>query len=418
MDIVKKRKATVPWMMVMMMVMFFLVFSADSQHNNKKKSTLPKTANDGRSTVLLPLYGNVYPIGHYSISLRVGHPPKEFEFDIDTGSDLTWVQCDAPCTGCTKPVDRLYKPKKHLLVRCEHPSCGAVYSPGNPKCVTPSNQCDFFVEYADRGSVLCVLVNDFFSLKLINGSTIDQRLIFGCGYDLKNPGPYPLPPTDGVVGLGSNKGGILSQLHSFGITRNVLGHCLSGKGGGYLFIGDDLVPSGIGWMPLSADSKEYFPSRAELLFGGKPTGIKDLKVAFDSGASYTYFSSHVYEAIVDLVSRDLNGKPLQRVKDTSLPICWKGNKPFKSVDDVKKYFSTLTLKFTNTRNIQLQIQPEAYLIVTQHGNACLGVLNSKAVGLEINVIGDVSMLDKLVVYDHEKQQIGWASANCDKLPKS
>lgn len=39
---------------------------------------------------------------YYSLSLSIGHPPKVFEFDIDTGSDLTWVQCDAPCNGCTK----------------------------------------------------------------------------------------------------------------------------------------------------------------------------------------------------------------------------------------------------------------------------------------------------------------------------
>lgn len=39
---------------------------------------------------------------YYSVSLSIGNPPKLFELDIDTGSDLTWVQCDAPCTGCTK----------------------------------------------------------------------------------------------------------------------------------------------------------------------------------------------------------------------------------------------------------------------------------------------------------------------------
>jgi hypothetical protein len=45
---------------------------------------------------------------YYSVNVNIGHPPKQFDLDIDTGSDLTWVQCDAPCTGCTKvnfPVD-------------------------------------------------------------------------------------------------------------------------------------------------------------------------------------------------------------------------------------------------------------------------------------------------------------------------
>ncbi|XVE55305.1 hypothetical protein DITRI_Ditri03aG0148200 [Diplodiscus trichospermus] len=355
---------------------------------------------------------------YYSISLTIGHPPKVFDFDIDTGSDLTWVQCDAPCTGCTKPTDRLYKPEKHILVRCDHPSCGVVHFPESPRCETPDDQCDFEVSYVDHGSVLGVVVTDHFSLRLMNGSLIRPRLTFGCAYDLKNPGPYPPPSTDGVLGLGNGKASILSQLQSFDFTRNVLGHCISGKGGGFLFLGDDIVPSsGVSWIPMSADSKHYLSNPAELFFGGKPTGIKDLKIVFDSGSSYTYFCFKVYEAVLDLVTRSLNGKPLDIVHDQALPICWKGTNPFKSVHDVKNYFSTLTLSFTNTGNIQLQLQPEAYLIVTERGNACLGILNGTEAGLEdFNIIGDISLQDKMVIYDNEKQQIGWVSANCDRLP--
>lgn len=38
---------------------------------------------------------------YYSVSLSIGHTAKVFDLDIDSGSDLTWVQCDAPCNGCT-----------------------------------------------------------------------------------------------------------------------------------------------------------------------------------------------------------------------------------------------------------------------------------------------------------------------------
>jgi len=30
---------------------------------------------------------------------------------------------------------------------------------------------------------------------------------------------------------------------------------------------------------------------------------------------------------------------------------------------------------------------------------------------------DISMQDKMVIYDNEKQLIGWMPANCDRLPK-
>lgn len=78
-----------------------------------------------------------------------------------------------------------------------------------------------------------------------------------CGYDQEFSGPNPPPDTIGVLGLGSGKTSILSQLSSQGYIRNVLGHCLSSKGGGYLFFGDQFVPSsGINWTPLIQNSPE------------------------------------------------------------------------------------------------------------------------------------------------------------------
>lgn len=31
---------------------------------------------------------------------------------------------------------------------------------------------------------------------------------------------------------------------------------------------------------------------------------------------------------------------------------------------------------------------------------------------------DISMLNKIVVYDNERKQIGWASENCNRLPRN
>jgi hypothetical protein len=32
--------------------------------------------------------------------MNIGVPAKPYFLDIDTGSDLTWVECDAPCQSC------------------------------------------------------------------------------------------------------------------------------------------------------------------------------------------------------------------------------------------------------------------------------------------------------------------------------
>lgn len=55
---------------------------------------------------------------YFSVSLSIGHPPKAFDLDIDTGSDLTWVQCDAPCIACTKVTLFCVIESLSLLVVC------------------------------------------------------------------------------------------------------------------------------------------------------------------------------------------------------------------------------------------------------------------------------------------------------------
>lgn len=37
---------------------------------------------------------------YYNVTINIGHPPKPYFLDLDTGSDLTWLQCNAPCVHC------------------------------------------------------------------------------------------------------------------------------------------------------------------------------------------------------------------------------------------------------------------------------------------------------------------------------
>ncbi|XP_014500309.1 aspartic proteinase Asp1 [Vigna radiata var. radiata] len=399
---------------------FSTSFSDTDQILNSKKPTPSTSVHSLASSFAFQIKGNVYPIGYYTVNLAIGNPPKLYDLDIDTGSDLTWLQCDAPCRGCTIPKNRLYKPRGNV-VKCVDPLCTGVQSA--PPCAVANEQCDYEVDYADHGSSLGVLVRDYIPVKFTNGSLARPILGFGCGYDQTHPGQNPPPTTAGVLGLGNGKTSIVSQLHSLGLIRNVIGHCLSGRGGGFLFFGDQFIPqSGVVWTPIlqSSSVQHYKTGPADLLFDGKPTSVKGLELIFDSGSSYTYFNSRAHKALVDLITNDIKGKPLIRATaDSSLPICWKGPKAFKSLHDVTGNFKPLVLSFTKSKNSLLQVPPEAYLIVTKHGNVCLGILDGTEIGLgNINIIGDIFLQDKIVIYDNEKRQIGWASAKCGGPSKS
>ncbi|THG05966.1 hypothetical protein TEA_008373 [Camellia sinensis var. sinensis] len=378
-----KRKR-VPMELVLFLVVFFTTFQGSFGASKQTKS---KASYGIGSSVVFRVTGNVYPNGVFLFCFP-GNMVSLYVVRL-----------------CVQAPHALYKPNKNL-VRCDDPLCASLHWPANKPCETPDDQCDYEIEYADHGSSMGVLIRDSFPLS--------------CGYNQEVPDSFDPPYTDGVLGLTGGQLSIVSQLHKQGITRNILGHCLSGKGGGFLFFGNDLVPSSrVVWVPMLLNSleKRYVLGPTELLYGNRATGVKGLLVVFDSGSTYSYLSSDAYKATLAIVKEDLNGKQLKdAVEDQNLPVCWKGAKPFKSIHDVKNYFKPLVLRFTKPKNVQLQLPPSAYLIITKHGNACLGILNGSEVGLgNNNILGDISLQDKMVIYDNEKQQIGWVAENCDRL---
>ncbi|CAK9168751.1 unnamed protein product [Ilex paraguariensis] len=397
---------------------FQVCFSATKQLRGSIKMQTKSPKRVG-SSLVFHVEGDIYPNGFFYTSIYIGNPPKLYFLDIDTGSDLTWVQCAAaPSAKLLKAPHTPYKPNNNAVF-CKDPLCASVNQPSGYPCKSPNDQCDYEVEYADYGSSLGVLVRDKVPFKFTNGSVSQPILAFGCGYDQAFSGPFSPPYVDGVLGLANGKSSIVSQLRNLGITRNVIGHCFSGRGGGFLFIGDDIIPSGTAWIPMLPNSlNHYLSGPVDLLFDGKTLGAKGLNIVFDSGSTYTYLNSQAYQATLSRLNSGLVGKPISKVADGNLPVCWKGAHPFRSVGDIRKYFSTLELSFTNAKNVRFVIQPEGYLILTSPGTVCLGILNSAEANLgNLNLIGDISFQDKLIIYDNERRMIGWAPSNCQKPPK-
>ncbi|KAL6870811.1 hypothetical protein ACP4OV_014659 [Aristida adscensionis] len=386
------------------------------------RAATPARSPPAASTAVFPLQGDVYPTGHYYVTMNIGDPAKPFFLDVDTGSDLTWLECDAPCKSCNKVPHPLYRPTKNKLVPCADSLCTALTSGqgGSKKCPSPQ-QCDYQIKYTDSASSLGVLIKDNITLPLRNSSNVRPSLTFGCGYDQQvGKNGAAQAATDGLLGLGRGSVSLLSQLKQQGITKNVLGHCLSSNGGGFLFFGDDIVPtSRVTWVPMarSTSGNFYSPGSATLYFDRRSLGVKPMEVVFDSGSTYTYFAAQPYQAVVSALKNGLS-KSLKQVSDPSLPLCWKGQKPFKSVSDIKKEFKSLLLNFANVKNALMEIPPENYLIVTKNGNVCLGILDGSAAKLSVNVIGDITMQDQMVIYDNERGQLGWVRGSCSRSAKS
>ncbi|KFK36042.1 hypothetical protein AALP_AA4G070400 [Arabis alpina] len=377
------------------------------------------------TTVFPVVTGDVYPNGVYFTRVLVGDGDGDyFHLDIDTGSDLTWIQCDAPCTSCAKGANQLYKPRKGMLVRSAESLCVEIQR--NQIACEDCEQCDYEIEYADQSSSMGVLTKDEFHFNLHNGSLADMDIVFGCGYDQQGLLLNTLLKTDGILGLSRAKISLPSQLASRGIISNVVGHCLASdlNGEGYIFMGDDLVPShGLTWVPMLHHShlEVYQMQVAKMSYGNGMLSLDGEngrvgKVLFDTGSSYTYFPNNAYAQLVKSL-QEVSGLELTHDEsDKTLPICWKANFLISSLSDVKRFFRPITLQIGSKWWIisrKLLIQPEDYLIISGKGNVCLGILDGSNVhdGSTI-ILGDISMRGHLIVYDNVKRRIGWMKSDC------
>lgn len=398
-----------------------------------------KTFEDGKSvsvaskidaSSVVPVKGNIYPDGLYYTYLHFGSPPRPYFLDIDTGSDLTWIQCDAPCTSCAKGAHPFYKPAEANIIPHRDSYCVEVQGNQRTKYCDTCHQCDYEIEYADHSSSMGVLARDELYLNIANGSLAHSKVVFGCAYDQQGLLLNTLGKTDGILGLSKVEISLPSQLARQGIIKNVIGHCLatSANGGGYLFFGDDFVPhQQIAWVPMlhsnainayQTEIVKISYGRRQIRFGNEGNGQGSL--VFDTGSTYTYFTEEAYNDLVSFLD-DISSESLVRnMSDLFLPVCWQANAPLRSVD-IAQFFKPLNLQFrSNWWAVakKLQIPPEGYLVKRSNGNVCLGILNGRKLhDGSTFILGDISMRGRLFVYDNVNEKIGWVRSDCT-MPQS
>eukprot|EP00897_Mesotaenium_endlicherianum_P007402 jgi/Mesen1/6690/ME000343S05869 len=227
------------------------------------------TFSDGR----MPLFGRVFPDGLYYIAMGIGSPPRTYFLDIDTGSDLTWLSCDAPCVSCAQGPHPWYSPKTARLVDCQAELCAGVQIGKIQGCAAGggggARQCDYDVHYGDGSSSQGVLVADTLVFLHPDGKLVAAKVALGCAYDQEGGLKSSPSMTDGLLGLGSAAVSVPSQLAKQGAKGNV---CLAvldsgvvAPGGATTIIGDvslkgyltvyDNVNYRVGWAPSDCSQK-------------------------------------------------------------------------------------------------------------------------------------------------------------------
>ncbi|CAM0148903.1 unnamed protein product [Urochloa decumbens] len=145
----------------------------------------------------------------YMVTVGLGTPAVTQTVHIDTGSDVTWVQCrPCPSAACHPQKDRLFNPAMsatYSAVRCGSAACNglggrAFYGNGCSR----RGQCQYAVNYGDGSNTTGTYSSD--KLTLTPKFAVDH-FKFGCSHAEQ----LFTDKSDGLMGLGGGAQSLVSQ---------------------------------------------------------------------------------------------------------------------------------------------------------------------------------------------------------------
>ncbi|KAJ4822223.1 hypothetical protein Tsubulata_020299 [Turnera subulata] len=414
-----------------------------------KTETSTHTQALGKSEVINPpptRYGDPFM---FLVKVGVGtfgatssnHSFKPYYLNIDSGTDLTWIQCEGckskpnMCFPQTDPVYPSSQSKSYKLLPCNHTALAC-----HPKqeCAAGSGSCAFNLTFSPGSYTSGTLAQETFTFPSPDGPPVAiQNITFGCSTDSRNiiyvlstaPNPNPV---SGVLSLGWGPRSFLSQTDA--LTQGKFSYCIKKNSTkpSYLKFGRDVTkPRNLQTTPISQvmPSSSYYMNLKGVSVNGQRLNMspRELEVqrdgsggcVIDSGSLVSYLKSSVFDvlhaALADHISKN---KFLKRViihrkhKD----LCYEELSP--------KGRKTLPVVKFHLEEADLEVEPEALFLFRQlrmdlskelrTGKKvfCLAILTNEVK----NTIGAYQQLNQKFVYDTKTKQLSFGPENCDENP--
>ncbi|XP_023005003.1 aspartic proteinase-like protein 2 [Cucurbita maxima] len=412
------------------------VFSVKYKYAGRERSLSTLKAHDINrqlrflAGVDIPLGGSGRPdaVGLYYAKIGIGTPPKNYYVQVDTGSDIVWVNC-IQCKECPRRSSLgmelttydLEQSTTGKLVSCDEQFCLEVNGGPLSGC-TANMSCPYLQIYGDGSSTAGIFVKDYVQYDRVSGdletTAANGSIKFGCGArqsgDLGSSGEEAL---DGILGFGKSNSSIISQLASSRKVKKMFAHCLDGINGGGIFAMGHVVQPKVIMTPLVPNQPHYNVNMTGVQVGRVMLNISadvfeagDRKgTIIDSGTTLAYLPELIYEPLVTMILSRQHNLEVQSIHGE-----YKCFQYSRSVDDG---FPPVTFHFENS--LLLKVYPHEYLF--QHeGLWCIGWQNSGMQSRDrknVTLFGDLVLSNKLVLYDLENQTIGWTEYNCSSSIK-
>lgn len=346
--------------------------------------------------------GRTIGSGNYIVTVGVGTPKKEQSLIFDTGSDLTWIQCQPCVRSCYQQQEPIFNPsasKSYKNITCNSAECSRLTAAtGNtPGCSIST--CIYGIQYGDSSFSVGYFGTETLSL---TASSVFPNFLFGCGQN--NQGLFG--GAAGLLGLGRDQVSVVSQTASkFG---KYFSYCLpSPSSSGTLSFGKAATASSLKFTPLLQDSQFYYIDITGIKLGGKslsisPTVFKTAGTIIDSGTVISRLPPAAYTALRTGFRQAMTKYP--SVSGVSiLDTCY----------DLSKYstVSIPTVSFVFGGGVEVPLDVQGIVYPVKASQVCLAFAGNTAAS-DTGIFGNVQQQTLDVVYDVAGGKLGFGSGGC------
>ncbi|KAJ4830016.1 hypothetical protein Tsubulata_001852 [Turnera subulata] len=363
-------------------------------------------------------------IGTFDPASPGGPSFKSYNLAIDSGSDLTWIQCEE----CKSPGNTCFPQKDPLYPDSQSKSYKPLVCNGAP-CV--------FNKTVSAGSYTSgVVATETFTFQALDGSSVAiPNMTFGCSRDSKNikyvAANRPFPnPTSGTLSLGWGPRSFLNQIDS--MSQGKFSYCIKPDNPKKTFLkfGQEVTPpKNPHTTPITqvGNFSNYYVNLRGISVGGSKLnfGPADFAVnkdgsggaVVDSGALFSLFKPPVFAAIFATLEAALSKNQfLRRVKfhKEFNDLCYVETSP-----EARKTIPGMTF---HLENADFKVQPEGvFLFAVVPEDISKGIPNGTTALCFAafpspfrTTIGGLQQIGQKLVYDTRAKQLSFGPEDCDE----
>ncbi|KAE9598496.1 hypothetical protein Lal_00027041 [Lupinus albus] len=369
-------------------------------HDNSVKEELDSTTLPAKS-------GSLIGSGNYFVVVGIGSPKRDLSLIFDTGSDLTWTQCEPCARSCYKQQDPIFDPSKstsYSNITCTSSLCTQLTSAtGNqPGCASSTNACIYGIQYGDSSFSV-----GYFSQERLTVTPTDviDNFLFGCGQN--NQGLFG--GSAGLLGLGRHPISFVEQTSTK--YKKLFAYCLPSTASnvGYLTFGR-VADNYIKYTPLSTTSGSSSFYALDLLginVGGTKLSLSSSTFStggtiIDSGTVITRLPPTAYTALRTEFQKGMSRYP----KASALSI-------LDTCYDFSGYkvFAIPKISFLFGGGVTVDLAAAGVLYVGSVKQVCLAFA-ANGDDSDTTIFGNVQQKTLQVVYDAGGGKVGFGTGGC------